>query len=81
MIANIFQSVSGLISLYLVSNNLMKDKLFIHMELVVVSCIVSIFFIYNYGTTGVALSYIILYFYTFFRYFFYVNNKIKGVIK
>lgn len=80
MLSNLFQSVSGIIALYLVVNNLMKKKLNIHIELIFISLVLSIILIYIYGILGVALSYIILYIYTFIRYTSIVV-KIKNLEK
>lgn len=74
MVSNIFQSISGLIALYLISNNLMQKKLLIHIELIIVSFVLSIFIIQYYGITGVVWSYVLLYVYTFVRYALYVHK-------
>ncbi len=77
MIANLFQSISGLVALYLVSKGLMKKKFFIHIELIIIAFLISFILINNYSIIGVALSYIFLYLYTFFRYVTIVNKMIK----
>jgi O-antigen/teichoic acid export membrane protein len=74
MISNIFQSLSGLMALYLVSNDLMQNKFYIQLEFILLSLILGLILIINYELLGVALTYIILYFYALIRYVKYINK-------
>lgn len=79
MIANLFQSTSGLIALYLVSKGLMKKKFIIHLELIVISLIVSFILIPYYDLKGVAMSYILIYIYALIRYFSFTKKRLDLV--
>jgi len=78
MISNIFQSASGLIALYLISNGFMKQKLRIHIELITISIVLSLILIPLFKLYGTAYTYILLYIVAFIRYLIFVlNSKLK----
>lgn len=80
IISNLFQSISSLLSMYLVGNDLLKKKFSFHLEFIAISLIVSFPLIYSFELYGVTISYIVIYLYVLFRYFIFIreNKKIKS---
>jgi len=75
IVSNLFQSISGLLAMYLVGNDLLKKKFSFHLEFIVVSLIVSFPFIYSFELYGVTISYIVIYLYVLFRYFIFIKDN------
>jgi O-antigen/teichoic acid export membrane protein len=79
ILSNCFQSISGLLALYLVSKNLMKEKLYLHLEMIIIGLILSIIFISNFSLYGVIITYLFIYSYSNLRYIFIIK-KDKNVV-
>lgn len=82
IISNLFQSISGLLAMYLVGNDLLKRKFSFHLEFIFISLIVSFPLIYNFELYGVACSFITIYSFALLRtYLFIKKDKIKCMNK
>jgi O-antigen/teichoic acid export membrane protein len=78
MVSNIFQSISGLLALFFISNNLMKKKLNIHLEFIGLSIFLSYILIVNFGLIGVVYTYIIIYLYGALRYLRFIRGTLNA---
>lgn len=74
IVSNLFQSISGLLAMYLVGNDLLKKKLLFHIEFIVVALLASLPLIYFIKLYGVAASYVFLYLYVLYRYYCFIKK-------
>lgn len=79
IISNSIQSISGLLAIYLISKGLMRKKLFLHIEIILLALLLSLILIPKYSVYGVIISYILIYFYSNIRYIFIIKKDSHAI--
>lgn len=74
IVSNLFQSISGLLAMYLVGNDLLKKKFSFHLEFIAISLIVSFPLIYSFELYGVSYSFLFIYSYSLLRTYFFIKK-------
>lgn len=70
LIANIFQALAVVAAMFLVVNQQQKLKFHIQVELIIIAWILGFILISYMGVDGVLYTYLVIFGYAFFRYFF-----------
>lgn len=76
LIANLIFMIASIAAVLMVVLKLQKEKAKYHLEFIIISAILGTLFTYNFGIIGLAVSYILLYSYSAFRYLIkYIHIK------